>query len=335
MLVMIKMDEMIKGDQLVIDIMKSWFMQEPTRIEPLNGQSPNYGWKVSYGNKIYVLRQCVRNNELPWLQYLEVLTNELIQRGYPIQRIIASLSGKQTIQKYGHFWQLRQFVEGRLHQMGCDTDEQEVIRNMIQLHSMKKLPQGPKNPNCQLYNWIYQSERCLKETEDALMYCTNNKRRQQLLTVYEKELQIALETLTPEIYEQLPVSLTHGDFHANNLLYNETNLIMVLDFDTVDFRPRVYDVAVATYLLTRIKRGSFELDMKRTVKFIKNYSLQCKLSEQEIRSMTPLIQLLYLPTARYLNMLRKESPHLLDWYLDWSLDALVSARKQLKVDWFL
>ncbi|MBJ8030412.1 phosphotransferase enzyme family protein [Bacillus cereus group sp. N21] len=332
---MVKRDSMAERNQLVCNVMQTWFLEKPTKIEPLNGQSPNYGWKITYKDIHYVLRKCVRNHYLPWLKYLETLTSELIQRDYPIQNMIESFKGERTVLYNGCFWQLRPFIEGRFHQMGSETDEQEVIKNMIQLHSMKNLPKGPPNPNCQLFQWIYQPKQSLKATGNALLQCTDEMRGSHLFAVYERELKTALEVLTPEIYEKLPVSLTHGDFHANNLLYNGSNLIMVLDFDTVEFRPRIYDVAVAAYLLTRVKRGAFKLDMSRTAKFINSYSVECNLSEYELRSITPLIQLLYLPTARYLNMLRKESPHLLAWYLEWSFDALISVRKQLNMDCFL
>ncbi|MDG3043748.1 hypothetical protein OE903_06325 [Bacillus sp. B6(2022)] len=86
-------------------------------------------------------------------------------------------------------------------------------------------------------------------------------------------------------------------------------------------------------MLTRIKRGTFQLDIVKTIQFLKAYADD--LSENEWRSISGFIRLLYIPTGRYLTLLHTYTPHLLNWYIDWSLEALESASSQLKEEWYL
>lgn len=190
---------------------------------------------------------------------------------------------------------------------------------MLQLHKISDFPEIIPNPNCELKLWITQTSTRLRMLESALSECMDKGRVATLMRIYDEELEMAVTYLTKERYERLPHTLTHGDIHANNLLYNNTGITMILDYDTIDYRPRVYDLAVATYLLTRVKRGTFQLDMRRSLTFVNAYSTESYLNEDERKAIAPLLQLHYIPTAHYLQLMKKESPHLLSWYLDWSL----------------
>lgn len=315
------------------NVLKYWFSEQPIRLTALNGRSPNAGWFVEYTKNRFVLKKCVRNHDAEWLQYLEDLTDVLLDHGFPIQPMIEAENGFQTILFKEHFWQLRPYFEGRPYEMGNRSDEREAIRVLKQLHSLKDLPKGPLNPNCELKNWITAPNETLDKTAVVLKKVVPSKKADDLLKVYEKELTNVLTLINPSMYDALPHAVTHGDFHSGNLLIRNKKLAMVLDFDTAGYRPRVYDAAISAFLLTRIKRGTFQLDIVKTIQFLKTYASD--LSEDEWRSISAFIRLLYIPTGRYLTLLHAHTPHLLTWYIDWSFQALESASNQLKDEWYL
>ncbi|MGE6631468.1 phosphotransferase enzyme family protein [Bacillus sp. NPDC077027] len=316
------------------EVLSHWFTELPLKLSPLNGRSPNLGWLVEYANNRFVLKKCVRNHDHEWLHYLEDLTDALIRHRFPIQPMVLSKHHKRTVLQKGAFWQLRPFSEGRFYEMGNQADEQEAIRVLKELHSLKDLPKGPKNPNCELKNWISQPEKTLEHTASALKMCVSSQKAVSLLREYEKQLEDVLLCLTPSLYDSLPHAVTHGDFHAGNLLMRNNRLCMVLDFDTAGYRPRIYDVAISAYLLTRVKRGTFCLDLPRTVRFLSDYSQGFSVTENEWHSISAFIKLLYLPTGRYLTLMHTHVPHLLSWYIEWSFHALQSAAHQLKDGWY-
>ncbi|MFP3419006.1 aminoglycoside phosphotransferase family protein [Bacillus sp. SIMBA_154] len=318
---------------VVYNVLKCWFSEQPHRVTPLNGRSPNAGWLVEYTKNRFVLKKCVRNHNAEWLHYLEDLTDALLDHGFPIQPMIEAKNQHKTILYRESYWQLRPYFEGRPYEMGNRSDEQEAIRVLKKLHSLKNLPKGPVNPNCELKNWITYPDDTLNETACALKKMVSSKKAAALLKVYERELMNVLVMLNPSIYETLPHAVTHGDFHSGNLLIRNKKLAMVLDFDTAGYRPRIYDAAISAFLLTRIKRGTFQLDIFKTIQFLKTYAED--LSENEWRSISAFIRLLYIPTGRYLTLLQKHTPHFLNWYIDWSFQALQSASHQLMENWYL
>lgn len=94
------------------NVLKYWFSEQPIRLTPLNGRSPNEGWLVEDAKNRFVLKKCARNHDAKWLQYLEGLTDALLDHGFPIQPMIEAENGRKTILFKEHFWQLRPYFEG-------------------------------------------------------------------------------------------------------------------------------------------------------------------------------------------------------------------------------
>ncbi|EEM69047.1 MULTISPECIES: phosphotransferase [Bacillus cereus group] len=315
---------------LAIEAFKQFNKEEVQSIHGLQGASPNRCWYLKTNSGSFVLRKCVRNNNYDWLTYIANVTTQLYHTDFPIQPLISSISGKNTILFENYYWQLRPFIEGRYFELGNESDEQEAIKRLLELHNFKDIPVGPKNPNTGIEAWIFEPDKTFYKTKDALESCIENKMHDTHLKTYYMILENSLNILSADKYKELPMVFTHGDFHCTNLIYEQNTLVSVLDFDTAEIRPRVYDLALAAYLLTRVKRGSFELDTSRTRNFIHNYSLHNKLTQNEIDCLIPLLQIHYLPTERYLSLMKQESPNLLSWYLNWAHEAATSVAKQMK-----
>ena len=79
------------------NVLKCWFSEQPHRVTPLNGRSPNAGWLVEYTKNRFVLKKCVRNHDAEWLHYLEDLTDALLDHGFPIQPMIEAKNQHKTI----------------------------------------------------------------------------------------------------------------------------------------------------------------------------------------------------------------------------------------------
>ncbi|MCH5586063.1 phosphotransferase [Shimazuella sp. AN120528] len=315
--------------QLAKEVFNRYFMGSLTDIEILQGASPNRCWLIRSNSGLFVLRKCVRNRNREWLQYLERLTESLLVLGFPVAPLIESRQRDQTVYYADDYWQLRPYIEGRFYQLGRNEDIFEALATLLNLHQIDKFPNGPTNPNIGVERWIESPEQGLKETEIALFRCANRKHVEKLIKLFSATLEDALMTLSSDRFQSLPFVLTHGDFHGTNLIFNQNKLISVLDWDTVEIRPRIYDIALAAFLLTRKRRGSFEINPSYTKKFLEIYSTHSRLTREEWSVIVPLLQLHYIPTKRYLDLMRIYAPNLLNWYLKWSVDAIISIKHQL------
>lgn len=315
---------------LALETFKQFKKEEIQSINSLDGASPNRCWYVKTKNESFVLRKCVRNHSYDWLTYIANVSTQLYRNDFPIQPLINSINGENTILFNNYYWQLRPYVNGRYFELGNESDEQEAILRLLELHEFKDISSSPKNPNQGIEKWIFEPDKTFDKTKKAIENCIENKENEIHLKSYYSLLETSLEVLSVDRYKELPMVFTHGDFHCTNLIYDQNKLVSVLDFDTAEIRPRIYDLALAAYLLTRLKRGSFELDISRTKKFIHNYSLHNKLTQSEIDCLIPLLQIHYIPNERYLSLMKHESPHLLSWYLNWTHEAATSVEKQMK-----
>ncbi|MCJ8174442.1 phosphotransferase [Clostridium botulinum] len=320
-----------EGFENIVTIFLNYYNDEILNIERLKGASPTKSWRVDSTKKSYVLRKCVRNNDKEWLLFQNDLVEELYKRKYPVQPVIKTQEGQSIIFENECYWQLREYTSGRCYEMGNVDDELEAVHKLIELHNMDNLPKGPSNPNNSVEGWIFNTEFNMKKIELELCNCTDKSNAVNLMKKYWSILENTFKYITPNVYKSLPFAMTHGDYHGTNLIFKEKEIAAIIDLDTIEFRPRVFDLAVSSFMLTRKRRGSFELDLNSTKKFIKIYSSNNKLLNSEWLSIIPFLNLYFLPSADYLKLLRTNTDKGIEWYLKWTMDAYEAVQKQFSL----
>ena len=121
---------------------------------------------LSKRSKPFCLKKCARNHDAKWLQYLEELTDALLDHGFPIQPMMEAEDRRKTILFKEHFW-LRPISKE-------DHMKWEIVQ-------MNKKPSGIKTApfieeltertcesNCELKNWITSPDETLGKTAYAL-----------------------------------------------------------------------------------------------------------------------------------------------------------------------
>jgi Ser/Thr protein kinase RdoA (MazF antagonist) len=83
-----------------------------------------------------------------------------------------------------------------------------------------------------------------------------------------------------------PLLPAHLDFNLHNMLYKEKKIIGILDFDNINYAPRIKDVVYAMRLSCITKR---KLDKKKMNVFLKEYEKKIKLTKKEKDLIIPLM----------------------------------------------
>ena len=93
------------------------------------------------------------------------------------------------------------------------------------------------------------------------------------------------ETLWKQVEDQ-PKCNSHGDLHRGNLLETEDGRIVLLDFDTVCYAPRMFDVMVMCDMTNyfRLQQPDIEITKSVYAQFLTGYGRYSALSEAEQRS---------------------------------------------------
>ncbi|WP_227994985.1 phosphotransferase [Oceanobacillus sp. CFH 90083] len=295
----------------------------PIFVKEMNGASPNNVWYIRYNDNEYVLRQCKRNHDYKWLQYIERINDYLLSMGFPVQPILKTAQGNKTVLVCESYWQLSPFICGYELQLGDTGQINKALNLLIRLHNINYLPENPSNPNESVLQWLKNYSYYFDRLEKAILYYYKNKEKAyDYLNKLSNHLENSLASLNLQKYHKLKKAYIHGDFHRGNILFRNTEIVAILDFDTFHYGPRILDVALATLQLTKVRSGSFKLDSKISKEFFSKYSAKQHINEQEQASMVPLLLLYLMPTEKYIYLLAEEKPHLLNWYMEWSLEAL-------------
>ena len=122
-----------------------------------------------------------------------------------------------------------------------------------QLHAaLRDLPDAAGFPVSVAGNMIRPKRfrRWIRQTRAALIHAPVSERTTAALEVcaYAQGLHEVIIAMQPHV----PVGhLTHGDFKTDNIIYRDDDAIGVLDFDFVDWRDRLRDLAYTAYWMFR------------------------------------------------------------------------------------
>jgi Ser/Thr protein kinase RdoA (MazF antagonist) len=112
-----------------------------------------------------------------------------------------------------------------------------------------------------------------------------------------------LEARYPE-FGQLPNLVIHGDYHGDNLVFQEDHLVGVVDYDLAHWSPRAMEVAEAIIAFCTdpglglkhiVYPGALDLDVAN--RFMTAYLQQVPLAEVEIRALPDMIRTIWLCAA--------------------------------------
>ncbi len=87
--------------------------------------------------------------------------------------------------------------------------------------------------------------------------------------------------------------------------------------NSLQFRPRIYDIASASKFLSRKQRGDFFVNTHYLYIFLKTYNIEFKLLSKEYDAINYVLFYYLIPTADYIHHMGKSNQ--LDWYLPWTM----------------
>lgn len=305
----------------------------PAFCEVLESGGPNTTWRLMTERGCFALKQRPAVPDAQWLSFQQDVFAHLLQNRFPIEPLVPTNSGVTTFVHDGSSWQLRAFVEGRVFDLGRSSDRAEALRVLASLHKVTRFTTSPTAPHSDVRTWIVASRDALDECLQTLSQCVGASNTNRWRAFFETTLADALPDIRIAEYDALPRTLTHGEFQGNNLILGRHRMASVIDWDSLQVRPRVYDLAVGTLFLARRRRGSFEIDPSAVEECIGTYRRDVGLTGLELRVLVPIVQLYFLPTSSFLRLVvsrpKEFRERFFSWYLPWCAGGVEAARDQL------
>jgi Ser/Thr protein kinase RdoA (MazF antagonist) len=216
-----------KIGELIPHVLRSWNIA-PDDVAPISTNG-NSHWRVRRGRDDFVLRMYRRGQSEPSIRYELDILKRLRSQGWPVAAAVG-----ETVLHSGFVFALFPLLPGCPHQ--AETAEHRLCRGRIlgELHrELIAVTHVGQRTGWQRADEVVQGI-------EARRLCGNDMHRTIAL-----HLERVRDRLLAAGASSFPVAVVHGDFIAQNLLFQTEALSGVLDFDSVHLDLRAVDVACA------------------------------------------------------------------------------------------
>ncbi|MFI9504911.1 aminoglycoside phosphotransferase family protein [Nocardia sp. NPDC052566] len=299
--------------------------------ERLDRESMNGVWRFRTDDGRFVLKRLGLPASARWLDFQLAATEAAARAEIPAARTIPSIRGIHTESTTIGQCQLRRYRDGRSFTAGSTADITQAAQMLRSLHRVPVagLAQVPC-PSANLESWLAPAENALQDLEKVLAEVVPADLADRALHDYGSALDRATHRLGAVGYATWPVVLTHGEISGSNLVFDaEGMLAAVLDWDAIQLRPRVYDLALAALFLGRTKRGSLNNDPAVARFFLDQATIGNPLSGKEIDALSAVLELYFVPTADRLARYAHGASKDVERYVGWSAEGARRSRELL------
>jgi Ser/Thr protein kinase RdoA (MazF antagonist) len=213
--------------ELILDVLKSWTIV-PDDVAPISTHG-NCHWTVRRGRDRFILRMYCRGQSGSSIRYELDILKRLHSRGWPVAPAV-----DEPVLRSGFVFALFPLLPGHPHQE--ETDKQMRCRGRILAELHREL--STVTDVGQRTGW-QRSDEVAYSIEAQRLPGTNTARTIALL------LERVRNRLHAAGASSFPMTVIHGDFIAQNLLFQMEKLSGVLDFDSVHVDLRAVDLACA------------------------------------------------------------------------------------------
>jgi Ser/Thr protein kinase RdoA (MazF antagonist) len=212
---------------LVENVLRFWNIVADD-ISPIS-TSGNCHWRVTCAGDAFVLRMYRHGQSSSSILYELDILNRLRRRGWPV-----APSLYEAVVQSGRLFALFPFLPGRSNK--GETPQQMRCRGRIlaELHSELKTVPGVG----QRTGWE-RTDEVARTAEVDILHSSDTARK---IACHLERVQSRLDALHASSF---PMTVIHGDFIAQNLLFQGEKLSGVIDFDSVHLDLRAADVACA------------------------------------------------------------------------------------------
>ncbi len=315
------MDEKI-GIRDIEDICKKYSVRIK-QIEAVKSGSSNRNYVIKGESGNYILK-CMPKDCFPpdFAGFQQYLSEILIENKIPFTPNL-TVNENYVYEDESHYWQMRPFISG-ISEMDMDDHDQIALsaKTLALIHRIKTQSEDKR-----VFVFSKYREKTKEKLEGLFTVISSylgNDEAKEMTSLYEKILNMnEVIKLSDHSFSS---GIIHGDYHAGNIFFKHRDLVQIIDWDTAEINPKIFDFAKSIYLLTRVGHGYFENDLKKLRIFYKNYIDEIELSKEELLAVPFVVMVNYIPETDYIKTFTDEKKIL--WYLRWTYDAALSAGNQ-------
>ena len=259
-----------QGDNLrLLEVALSRYRLGRIRMVRRHGGTAAGAWRVRTDRGDWLVRKRgVRTSSDEAVTFDYGLRRHLVENGVPTATPVATRDGWSFVRTGESVFEVYPFVVGRAFDRSSPGASGAPARALAHFHGAAATYVLARNapPRAQYATLGYDetSERMEDPRPLALVYGDVLSRPEvDEFRHAADECRGWLDRLNREfhraVYDALPHTLTHGDYTAANLLFDETGAVVgVYDFDWARWAPRVRDIADGMYAFSAVRRSPLD-----------------------------------------------------------------------------
>lgn len=239
----------------------------------------NEVYKIKTTKGDYILKELKHTTIKMVKQEAEI--HRTLGRKVPIQKVILTNNGKQTIKIDNKNYVIKEYFEGKT----IDDGRKQKIEIIKQIGRYLALIHKTK------FNFPLKNKNLIKKIQDFYSKIDKNSREYYVSSK-------VLNYLKNEGFEKakFPKGLIHIDLHGGNYIIKDNKIQAVLDFDEAGLEAYIFDIGLCIYDFAMFK----DLNKKRMNIFIRSYEKIRKLTKEEKKHIINAVIFMGIHSLHYL-----------------------------------
>lgn len=238
--------EEIDGDELVM-ILSRYDIGAIQRIKNYNKGS-RQAPKLIVGStkgKYLLKRRAIGRDAIDRVNFSHIVQKKLGDHRFPVAGLVETVDGNTLVEHDGRIYELFHFING--HRFDKSKPEAaESGRVLAHCHDiLREFSEEPAVKKTSFHQ-IKTTKKTISEVVDVLSNYENKSSLEGMdeTACYIGEQFDKAKFATESVgFSSLPTSVVHGDWHPGNMLYEDGEIVAVIDFDSLRIAQRITDIA--------------------------------------------------------------------------------------------
>ena len=238
--------EEIDGDELVM-ILSRYDIGAIQRIKNYNKGS-RQAPKLIVGStkgKYLLKRRAIGRDAIDRVNFSHIVQKKLGDHRFPVAGLVETVDGNTLVEHDGRIYELFHFING--HRFDKSKPEAaESGRVLAHCHDiLREFSEEPAVKKTSFHQ-IETTKKTISEVVDVLSNYENKSSLEgmdETACYIGKQFDKAKFAAESVGFYSLPTSVVHGDWHPGNMLYEDGEIVAVIDFDSLRIAQRITDIA--------------------------------------------------------------------------------------------
>ena len=299
----------IEDDELVA-VLRHYAIGDLTDAHRIEKGFVNESWDVSTSlGRFFLKRRHAEQRRPVIIRAQHDLMRWLHLAGFPTPAVHLTTTGDSILDLNGEIYEIQEYIAGEPYDFGNPSHLDEAARTLSRYH---RAVEGLELAVLRGYDALY-SPALARNLLESLIKAWRLEDDDGLLS-QARALDTYLEQLTARfsVHKPLPHLVIHGDYYADNLVFDGNRIVGVVDYDKSRWQPRVVEVAEAVIFFSSPTPGNFQhlvypgfLEWEPLERFLHLYTRESALAEHEICALPDFVCCIWVQMS-LANLVKKE-----------------------------